>query len=75
MKPFTYVNDVYPITTKTYQDGAVSMKFITDADLKNFTDPKRLKDLNDFLMGQTRAIEGVYAGDVERWLNSLPNND
>lgn len=62
------VEDYYPITTRTTPEGD-EMKFITDEDLKNYTQPKDLESLYDFLEGSTRYIEGTYLSDVERWLN------
>ena len=63
------VEDHYPITVRTTPDGQVH-RYITDKDLKDYTKPKDLNNLYDFLYGQTRYIEGTYLGDVERWLNS-----
>ena len=56
----------YPITTITYPDGTKT-EVILDDHLTEYTSPKDLESLNDFLRGQTRAIEGVYVGDVRRW--------
>lgn len=63
------VEDIYPITVITYPDGQQSMQLISDDHLRQYTQPGKLEELYDELIGQTRSIEGVYAGDVERWLN------
>lgn len=68
------VDSVYPITTRTEPDGHV-YEFITDEDLKLYTPPIKLDSLYRFLEGQTRYMWGTYLGDVERWLNKLPNLD
>lgn len=64
------VNTVYPITITTYPDGSKSMPYITDFNLKHYTDPSKFEELGDYLAGQTRYVEGVYAHDVETWLNN-----
>lgn len=68
------VEDYYPITTRVTPEGN-EQKFITSEDLKNYTKPKDLDSLYDYLQGSTRYVEGVYLSDVERWLNNKPNLD
>lgn len=69
------VADRYPITTIKYPTGDTSVELILDNHLKEYTKPAEWSRLVEFLSGQTRALEGSYADDVERWLNRLPNND
>lgn len=66
------VADVYPITVITYPSGDKSISLILDKHLEDYTPPVRMSELNHELTGQTRAAEGVYAHDVERWLNKKP---
>jgi len=61
------VEDVYPITTRTY--SGTSYSFITSDDLKGYTIPAELDSLYRFLDGQTSYLWGTYPDDVERWLN------
>lgn len=65
------VESVYPITTIKYPYGN-SPSIILDQHLKDYTPPVHFESLMHELRGQTRAVEGVYASDVERWLNKLP---
>ena len=69
------VSDIYPITITTYPNGLKSMECITDADLRDYTTPIKLRELEQVLMGQTRCELGVYATDVERWLNGREVTD
>jgi hypothetical protein len=62
------VEDYYPITVRTTPEGDVQ-KFITTADIEQYTKPKDLQSLYDHLTGSTRYLEGVYLVDVEQWLN------
>jgi hypothetical protein len=66
------VEDYYPITRITYPGGDTSMDLVLDEHLKNFTPPKDWLSLESTLIGQTRAIEGVYAADVQKWLDGQP---
>lgn len=68
------VSDVYPITTITYPDGE-TFRVVMDHHLKEYTAPIKYRELEDFLLGQTRIFEGVYVSDVEDWLNGKPNLD
>lgn len=56
----------YPITCITYPDGS-TVELILDSHLEQYSTPEELKELNQWLRGQTRAIEGTYAYDVRRW--------
>lgn len=69
------VESIYPITTITYPNGGELIRLILDTHLEQYTSPIKMPSLQHELRGQTRSMEGVYAGDVERWLNKLPNND
>lgn len=63
------VEDVYPITNISWPNGE-QIKVITDVHLKGYTPPgATFLDLISFLEGQPRIEQGVYPGDVERWLN------
>ena len=68
------VGDVYPITKTTFPcsnatEGHQSMGYILNMHIKEYTKEEDLHSLLDFLFGSTRYIEGVYATDVEQWLN------
>lgn len=69
------VEDIYPITKRTHPHEEHEYVFITDDDIKEYTPPAYLSSLYDFLSGQTRYMWEIYPGDVERWLNRLPNLD
>lgn len=69
------VEDYYPITTIKYPDHEGKHVVILDQHLKQYTPPARMSSLEHQLTGQTRALEGVYPGDVELWLNNRPNSD
>ncbi len=64
--------DIYPITTIKYPDHDQDLVVILDKHLKDYTPPYKMGELEFALRGQTRAMEGVYPGDVEGWLNKLP---
>lgn len=71
------VEDYYPITTRVDKTGeeTITQKFITREDLKDYTKPKDLDSLYNYLQGSTSYIQGVYLYDVEKWLNNKPNLD
>lgn len=66
------VEDKYPIAKIHYPDHDGVVTVILDHHLKDYTPPVKWEDLCHELAGQTRALEGVYPGDVERWLNKQP---
>ena len=68
------VEMVYPITTKAHPNGDKQV-YITPEDIESHTPPKDMDNFYHFMTGQTRYMEGYYPGDVERWLNRLPNTD
>lgn len=68
------VETVYPITTKVHPDGSEQV-YITPADIESHTPPKDMSSFHHAMTGQTMYMEGYYPGDVERWLNKLPNLD
>ena len=67
------VEEVYPITVITYPNGQKSMDLILNEHIKQYTPTEKYRSLMDFLCGQTASLEGVYAGDVQRWLNRNPS--
>ena len=69
------VSDFYPITTITYPDGSTSGPLVLNDHLIRWTAPVRLPSLEHAMEGQTCTLDGVYADDVERWLNGKVTND
>jgi len=67
MDEFPFTAKRYPIATIRYPDGEV-IPVVLNSHLTEYTPKSELKKLENFLRGQTALLDGVYAWDMERYM-------